>query len=576
MAKGAPSTAHGETRKSRGLIIGGALGECVHVAGVVNFLRLAEEHGYETVSLGPAVSVSELVGAALESDPEIIAVGYRLTPETARPLFAELRAALEKAGLSHKRLIFGGTRPVAQVAEESGLFEAVFGGDEPIEEIVAFLKGVPVRRGEESYPDTLVERILWKKPYPVIRHHFGLPTLEATLEGARKIAEAKVCDVISIATDQAAQESFFRPEELGKHQPGAGGVPVRRPEDLRALWEVTRRGNYPLLRCYSGTRDLLQWAEMLYETINNAWCAVPTTWYSVLDGRSTRSVVETITEAQRVMAWHGERGIPVESNESHHWSLRDAPDTVAVAMAFIAAYNAKKAGVKDYIQQMMFNTPPGTSPRMDLAKMLAKRDLLAEIEDENFQVWVETRGGLSSYPPDLDAARGHLAFTTLLQMAMKPDIVHVVAYTEAVAAAGPEDVIASCKMARHVIEKAMFDFGDLTDDDRVQRRRRELVQETRVLLDGIRRLGDTMGSQDPWADPHVLDAAIRLGLIDAPHLRNNPAAAGRIETRIIDGACVAVDPATKEPIGESERIASLFEGETVPARPSTRRGDTGG
>src|SRR5690606_31147087 len=153
----------------------------------------------------------------------------------------------------------------------------------------------------------------------------------------------------------------------------------------------------------------------------------------------------------------------------HHWSLRDAPDTVAVAMAFIAAYNAKKAGVKDYIQQMMFNTPPGTSPRMDLAKMLAKRDLLAEIEDENFQVWVETRGGLSSYPPDLDAARGHLAFTTLLQMAMKPDIVHVVAYTEAVAAAGPEDVIASCKMARHVIEKAMFDFGDLTDDDSVQR-----------------------------------------------------------------------------------------------------------
>ena len=37
-------------------IIGAALGNCVHVAGVLHFLHLAEDEGYETVFLGPAVS----------------------------------------------------------------------------------------------------------------------------------------------------------------------------------------------------------------------------------------------------------------------------------------------------------------------------------------------------------------------------------------------------------------------------------------------------------------------------------------------------------------------------------------
>ena len=59
-----------ERTNQRGkLIIGAALGECVHVAGVVNFLRLAEEQGYKTVSLGPAVSVWELVGATWKATP---------------------------------------------------------------------------------------------------------------------------------------------------------------------------------------------------------------------------------------------------------------------------------------------------------------------------------------------------------------------------------------------------------------------------------------------------------------------------------------------------------------------------
>ncbi len=42
----------------------------------------------------------------------------------------------------------------------------------------------------------------------------------------------------------------------------------------------------------------------------------------------------------------------------------------------LAAYNARAFGVQDYIAQLMFNSPPGLSDAMDLAKMLAILDLI--------------------------------------------------------------------------------------------------------------------------------------------------------------------------------------------------------
>ena len=55
-------------------ILGGSLGECVHVAGVLNFLGLAEEQGYQTEFTGPATSIAEYIAAAQEVDPDILAV----------------------------------------------------------------------------------------------------------------------------------------------------------------------------------------------------------------------------------------------------------------------------------------------------------------------------------------------------------------------------------------------------------------------------------------------------------------------------------------------------------------------
>ena len=70
----------------------------MHVAGILNFLRLAESQGYHTEFTGPATSIADFIDAAREVDPDIIAVSYRLTPENAAVLLLDFRAALREAG----------------------------------------------------------------------------------------------------------------------------------------------------------------------------------------------------------------------------------------------------------------------------------------------------------------------------------------------------------------------------------------------------------------------------------------------------------------------------------------------
>ena len=212
--------------------------------------------------------------------------------------------------------------------------------------VVAYL------RGEQAHatvlqppPQTLAERIRWKAPYPLLRHHFGRPTVDETVAGAVDIARPNAWMCSRSAPIRTPRSISSAPKRWIPNAHGAGGVPVRTEDDLTTIYAHTRLGNYPLMRCYSGTRDTLRWAPMLARTINNAWCAIPLFWYTRLDGRSPRPLREAIPETQTLMRWHAEHGIPVEMNESHHWSLRDAPDVVAVVAAYLAAYNARAAGV---------------------------------------------------------------------------------------------------------------------------------------------------------------------------------------------------------------------------------------
>jgi len=538
-------------------VLAGALGEDAHVAGVASFLKLAEEVGWKTVYLGPAVPIERFLESIRRHNPDLVAVSYRLTPETGEALLKQFIEAVRTAGLEQRRFAFGGTPPLAERARKLGFFERCFSGEEPLEEIIAYLKGELWRgTSEKDFPQTFVGRLAWKRPFPLIRHHFGRPTVEETIAGIREIAEARVLDVISLGIDQDAQENFFHPERQDPRRKGAGGVPVRSAEEYRALYQASRCGNYPLMRAYSGTDDQLRLAQLYVETFNNAWCATSIFWFNQLDRRGPLSLEESIRVHQELMRWHGERNIPVEVNEPHHWGMRDAPDVIYVVTSFLSAYNAKQMGVRDYIAQYMFNSPAGLSDRMDLAKILACIELAEALADENFRVYRQARTGLLSYPVDPDAARGHLAASVYLQMAIKPHVVHVVGATEAHHATTAQELIESVKIARRAIENALRGAPDMTADPIVQRRKEELITEAQVTLEAIKKLAGP-DVPDPWVDPATLARAVTVGILDAPHLKGSPIAKGQIVTRIVDGMCVAVDPQTGRPLSEAERIARL-------------------
>lgn len=538
-------------------IIGATLGNCVHVAGVMNFFNLAGEEGFETKFLGIGIDLEELVKNIYEEKPEKVTLSYRLTPEPLNNILKELKEIIENDEyLQSLEWVFGGTEPVSLLVETYNIFDKIFYSTEDIDDTLAYLKGME-NKGEERYERNIIDRINSKYPYPLLRHHLGLSTIEETVEAIENIAESKVLDIISVAPDQNAQEFFFDQENMNKELDGAGGVPVRTKEDFSLLYDAAQRGNYPLLRAYSGTRNMIPFAGVLQESIKNAWCAVPLFWYSVLDGRSKRPLAQAIEENQQVMKWHGDRNLVVEVNDAHHWSLRDGHDAIAVADAYLIAYNAKKMGVKNFIAQFMFNVPANISPEKDLGKMLAKIELLKELEDENFKVYRQARAGLASFPSDLYQAKGQLASSAYLAMAIKPHIYHVVGYCEAHHAATSEDVIESARIVRGVIKNDFLGSIDMTKDKVVIERKDELIKEAKLILNAIAELGE--GLEDPLTDPENLARAVKVGILDAPHLVSNPAAAGKLKTRLISGAMYAYDEDKKEIIKEEDRLNKIMK-----------------
>jgi len=177
-------------------------------------------------------------------------------------------------------------------------------------------------------------------------------------------------------------------------------------------------------------------------------------------------------------------------------------------------------------------------------------------EDE-FRIWRQTRTGLLSYPLNANAARGHLAASIYLQMALKPHIIHIVGHTEAHHAATAEDVIEASQIARRAIENAVRGAPEMTSDPAVQRRKEELLVEAGITLEAIRSLA-AAGTADPWTDAATLAKAVTSGILDAPQLQNNPFARGQVRTHIVNGQCVTVD-ANGRPISESERLIPLVK-----------------
>ena len=55
----------------------------------------------------------------------------------------------------------------------------------------------------------------------------------------------------------------------------------------------------------------------------------------------------------------------------------------------------------------------------------------------------------------------------------------------------------------------------------------------------------------------VLSDCIKRGIIDAPHIVKNDRFIGILETRVLNGKCVAYDSKTQRILSEEERLAML-------------------
>lgn len=122
-------------------VIAGALGECVHVAGVSNFLRLAEAAGWDSIFLGPAVPIEKMLEVARHEKADLVGVSYRLTPDNGERLlatFAEEADDLRESGVC---FVFGGTPPIAERARSMGFIDLCLDDTESPEQVLAYLRG---------------------------------------------------------------------------------------------------------------------------------------------------------------------------------------------------------------------------------------------------------------------------------------------------------------------------------------------------------------------------------------------------------------------------------------------------
>ena len=540
-------------------ILMACIGQCVHVAGAYNFINIASKLGFECLFLGPAISNKIIIKQIQLVKPDILGLSYRLTPSTLIPILKNFKERYQKLEYKPQQLFFAGTREIVEIAKEFELFNEYFIGGESKYKIISILRNDLALSGEKKeIPTELIARIKWKTPYPIIRAHFGLPSMKETLKGIKKIANAEILDIISIAPDQNTQANYFHPKDQIKNLSGAGGVPIRNKQDFINLHKARLTGNYPLLRIYAGTRDFIKLAKLYRETINNAWAAIPIFWFNQMDKRGPLTLKESIKQHLEVIKWYGENNIPVEINDSHHWSLRDAPDAISVADMYLCGIIAKNLGVKHFIAQNMFNTPPSSSLDLDLAKILANNELLQTLVDKDFSVIKQVRTGLASFPLDLDKAKGQLAAATMIQLAIKPDIVHVVSYSEAQHAALPEDVIESCKIVDQVINR-IYSSNLNFIDNRIEKRKEELIKQAKWIINLIPYLTKTKKElKDPYINPNVLNRLVKYGIFDAPHLKDNRFAKGKIKTTIIDGACYSWDDLRQKKYDEIQRITDIL------------------
>lgn len=398
---------------------------------------------------------------------------------------------------------------------------------------------------------------------PLMRAHVGpyLPKREEAvrlfLEWTRQLAASGHLDVLSVGTSQLTQEAFG--QDWG-NRPNGGGVPLNSREEFAAVWQAARP---MLVRTYAGTRDIPALARMYEETIHIAWHALSLWWFSRMDGRGPYDVRENLRQHVETIRYIASTGKPFEPNVPHHFAFRGADDVTYVVSAVLAARLARGMGIRHFILQNMLNTPKYTWGVQDLAKSRALLRLVRELETDDFRVYLQPRGGLDYFSPDLDKARAQLAAVSALMddiephNAASPAVIHVVSYSEASHLADPAVVDESIRITRHAIAeyrrlRAAGLVPDMTRHPEVETRTGQLLSDARTVLAAIE-----AAIPNPYSADGLYEVLAR-GFLLAPYLwecREEFQRAVRWQTRVIRGSVQVVD-ADGRPVPAGERAAA--------------------
>jgi len=333
--------------------------------------------------------------------------------------------------------------------------------------------------------------------FPVLRSHFGIPALDIkpTVEGIKELANARVLDEVSLGSSDLSQRYFGHPEKFLELK-NDGGVPYKDYDDLVALYQASRYGNFPGVKPYCHVTDLVNFVHQCLDAgmLKGVHQAVPLFWFNELDGRGPAVVRDSIKEHFAAVRELAKCGIPVEMNDPNQWSSRWAHDTVIVTSYALISAVMTMCGVQNMVLQMQFNKPKETGDYADLSKMSAGMEMARRISlgrKNPANILRETRTGIESLSADMDLAKWQLARSTFLQMCMDPHIIHIVSYCEANYAARPADIIdGSCLIRRavRIFRQHKDDIMKYVNVPIVQERKEFLINETTYLLNEIAKL----------------------------------------------------------------------------------------
>ena len=606
--------------------MGFTIGNDPHTEGLFKAANIAKLAGLDTLVLPPGETLKGIAQAINRHNPHYVGLSYRLSPEVGVRELISVLTRLKELGVLFKpngdqrKIAFAGLPKTVNILREiypqlpcqvflvpqetcllaraASVLDFIEVYDKRREFILDKLK-------EELFPyqikvlDQLAEEVISKEEYrlepplnipskqamtslpyrsieakrPLIRTHFGIPSdsIAPTVEGIKILANAKVVDEISLGSSDLSQRYFGKPEEF-KIRKNDGGVPYKDYNDLVKLFQATRQGNYPSIKPYAHVSDILNFIDICIKAgmLIGAHQAIPLFWFNELDGRGPLSVSESIEEHILAVKKLAKLGIPTEMNDPNQWSSRYAHDSIIVADYGLITGVMTTSGVKDIIYQFQFNKPAETGDFADLAKMTAAIEIsnkIAAYRKPLPAMWIETRTGIEHLSPDMDKAKYQLARSTLLQMFLNPQIIHLVSYCEANYAARPEDIIESSQIVRRAVRLFMENKPDLMKyikDSIVTNRKEHLIKEASFLLKEIGKLnplfqGDDLSTYAPYlANAPTLKEAIKRGYMAAPGISHPEYQQEKFLTKAMKyGFIDAVDYIEGTPVTEEERLSKL-------------------